>query len=162
MSFPPVGQVFRSTRLYYRLLARHHSRLPGQYTSPPVLSEDLSSEKTKRSHHRRSTWRWHGIPNVCTLCFPEAPPNPFFQSLDTWHHQRSSSAVVCASENIRKTLKPLALPLFRHLSAPSKRSKFFSANPRSFSTLLISNSLQRSSDHQKVPLLLLLLIFVAF
>ena len=112
MSFPSVSQVFRSTRLYYHLLPHHHSRLPGRYTSPPVLSEDLSSEKTKRSHHRRSTWRWHGIPNVCTLCFPDVPPNPFFQSLDTWLHQRSSSAVVCASENVRKTLKPLALPLF--------------------------------------------------
>jgi len=67
MSFPFVSQVIRSTRLYYHLLPRHHSRLPGRYTSPPVLSEELSSEKTKRSHHRRSTWRWHEIPNVCTL-----------------------------------------------------------------------------------------------
>jgi len=74
---------------------------------PPVLSEDLSSEKTKRSHHCRSTWRWHGIPNVRTLCFSDAPPNPFFQSLDTWLHKRSSLAVVCASENVRKTPKTL-------------------------------------------------------
>ena len=124
MSFPSVSQVFRSTRLYYRLLPRHHSRLPGRYTSPPVLSGDLSSEKTKRSHHRRSTWRWHGIPNVRTLCFSNAPPNPFFPSLDTWLHQRSSSAVVCASENVRKTLKPLALPLFHHLSALSNVLSF--------------------------------------
>ena len=36
-----------STRLYCSLMPRHHFRLPGRYTSPPVLSEDLSSEKTK-------------------------------------------------------------------------------------------------------------------
>ena len=99
-SFPSASQVSRSTRLYYCLRPRHQFRLPGRYTSPPVLSEDLSSEKTKRSRHCRSTWRWHGIPNVRTLCFSEAPPNTFFQSLDTWLHQRSSSVVVCASKNV--------------------------------------------------------------
>ena len=31
MSFPSAGQVFRTTRQYYRLLPRHHSRLPGRY-----------------------------------------------------------------------------------------------------------------------------------
>ena len=31
MYFPYVSQVFRSTRLYSRLLPRHHSRLPGRY-----------------------------------------------------------------------------------------------------------------------------------
>ena len=36
------------TRLLYGLVPRHYFRLPGQYTSPPVLSEDLSSEKTER------------------------------------------------------------------------------------------------------------------
>ena len=36
-----------STRLYRSLMPRHHFRLPGWYTSPLVLSEDLSSEKTK-------------------------------------------------------------------------------------------------------------------
>ena len=90
----------RLTRLYYNLLPHHLFRLPGRYTSPPVLSEDLSSEKTKRSHHCRPTCHWHGIPNVRTLCFSDAPPNPFFQSLDTWLHQRSSLVVVCASKNV--------------------------------------------------------------
>ena len=99
-SFPSTSQVSRSTRLCYCLRPRHQFRLPGRYTSPPVLSEELSSEKTKRSRHCRSTWCWHGIPNVRTLCFSDAPPNPFFQSLDTWLHQRSSSAVVCASKNV--------------------------------------------------------------
>ena len=37
-----------STRLLCGLVPRHHFRLPGRYTSPPVLSEDLSSEKTER------------------------------------------------------------------------------------------------------------------
>ena len=31
MSFPSVSQVFRSTRLYFRSLPRHHSQLPGRY-----------------------------------------------------------------------------------------------------------------------------------
>ena len=75
-SFPSASQVSRSTRLCYSLLPRHLFRLPGRYTSPPVLSKDLSSEKTKVSHHYRPTWRWRGIPNVCTFCFPDAPQNP--------------------------------------------------------------------------------------
>ena len=37
------------TRLYCSRMPRHHSRLPGRYTSPPVLSEDLSSEKTEKA-----------------------------------------------------------------------------------------------------------------
>ena len=36
-----------STRLYNSSMPRHHLRLPARYTSPPVLSEDLSSEKAK-------------------------------------------------------------------------------------------------------------------
>ena len=140
------------------------SSLPTTWSvhKPPVLSEDLSSEKTKRSHHRRSTQHWNRIPNVRTLYFSDASPNPFFQSLDTWLHQRSSSAVVCASENVRKTPKTPCTSTVPSSFCILKHSKFFSAKPRSFSTLSISNSLQRSSDHQKVPLLLLLLISAAF
>jgi len=111
-SFPSASQVSRSTRLCYSLLPRHLFRLPGRYTSPPVLSEDLSSKKTKVSHHCRPTWRWRGIPNVCTFCFPDAPQNPSPPSLDTWLYQRSSSTAVCASRNIQKTLKPFHLHCF--------------------------------------------------
>ena len=77
ISFPSASHEPRSTRLHNSSLPRHHLRLPGRYTSPPVLSEDLSSEKTKWSRHRRSTWLWRRIPNVRTFCFPDAPPNTF-------------------------------------------------------------------------------------
>ena len=44
---PSANHGPHSTRLHNSSLPRHHFRLPGRYTSPLVLSEDLSSEKTK-------------------------------------------------------------------------------------------------------------------
>ena len=38
-----------STRLHCNRMPRHRIRPPGRYTSPPVLSEDLSSEKTEKA-----------------------------------------------------------------------------------------------------------------
>ena len=55
---------------------------------PPSL-KDLTSEKTKKSNHRRSTWRLYGFPYVRTLCFSEASPTP---PLIKWHV--ASSTVV--------------------------------------------------------------------
>ena len=54
-------------------MPRHHFRLPGRYTRPPVLSEDLSSEKTKGV--TSSTWHWRRTPSGCTFCSSESPPN---------------------------------------------------------------------------------------
>ena len=65
-------------------------------------------------------------------------------------------------KTFEKPLKPLALPLFHHFPSFSKTLSFFFCNLRSFSTLSISNFLQYSSDHKKVTLLLLLLMFAAF
>ena len=65
-------------------------------------------------------------------------------------------------KTFEKPLKPFALPTVPSSFYILKSSKYFLCIPRRSSTLSISNSLQRSSDHQKVPLLLLLLIFAAF
>jgi len=89
------------TRLHNSLLPRHHFRLPGRYTSPPVLSEDLSSKKTKRSRHWRSTWRWRRIPNVRTFCFSDAPPNTF----PIARHVASSTVIFNCRLRFQKCLK---------------------------------------------------------
>jgi len=161
MYLPSVSQVSRSTCLYYRLLPRHHFRLPDRYTSPPILSCDLSSEKTKRSRHRRSTWRWYGFPYVRTLCLFDAPPTPF----SITRHVASSTVVFnCRLRFLKrsKTLKPFALFTVPSSFFVLKHSKCALCKPRNSSSLSISNFLQHSSDHKKVTLLLLLLVFVAF
>ena len=48
MYFPSVGQVSRSTRLSYRLLPRHHFRLPDRYK----VHEDQIKIKTKRENEK--------------------------------------------------------------------------------------------------------------
>ena len=66
MYFPSVSQVFCSTRLYYRSLPRHHSRLPGRHrcicvNSPPRLlkNHDFTFSPILLPRHKKSihpTW----------------------------------------------------------------------------------------------------------
>ena len=98
-----------STRLYCsrmprhhsrlpRRYTRHHSRLPGRYTSPPVLSEDLSSEKTERAlvntDLRGTDAEFQAIVLSAALTLHQT----LHRSLDTWLHQRLSSSAVSASK----------------------------------------------------------------
>ena len=88
-----------STRLYCSWMPRHHFRLPGRYTSPPVLSEDLSSEKTKRSHVTTDLRGAGAEFQTFVLSAFLTLHQTLFESLDTWLHQRSSLVVVYASKN---------------------------------------------------------------
>ena len=127
MYFPSGSQVSRSTRLYYRLLPRHHSRLPDRYTSPPVLRWDFTSEKTKKSNHRRSTWCLYGFPYVRTLCFSDALPTPSLIK----RHVASSTIVFNRCLRFLQRSKPLNISrysLFHHLSSSSSIPNTFSAN----------------------------------
>jgi len=95
--------------------------------APPVLSWDLTSEKTKKSNHRRSTWRLYRFPYVRTLCFSDAPPTP---SLIKRH---VASSTVVFNRRLRflqrsKPLNPSRFSLFHHLSSPSSIPNAFSAN----------------------------------
>ena len=65
-----------STRLYCSWTPRHHFRLPGRYTSSLVLSEDLSSEKTRRVTSTPVYVALTQNSKRLTFCFPDAPPNP--------------------------------------------------------------------------------------
>jgi len=126
---------------------------------PPSLKRRLCPAKRLRGHItvdlRGAGTEFQTFVPSAFLTLHQTP----FPSLDTWLHQRLSSIHICASRNVRKNpFVSTVSSLFCILT----RSKFFSANPRRSSTLSISNSLQRSSDHQKVPLLLLLLMFAAF
>ena len=114
--------------------------------------------------------RGHVIANLCGTGadFRTSVPSafltlhqPLFPSLDTW----LSSTVVFNCRLRFQTLKKPLNPLHFHCSIIFLHSQAFQAflcNPRSSSTLSISNFLQRSSDHRKVTLLLLLWIFAAF
>ena len=69
----------------------------GRYTSPPVLSEDLSSEKTERAFVNTGL---RGIDAEFQAIVPSAALTllqTLHPSLDTWLHQRLSSFAVCAS-----------------------------------------------------------------
>ena len=73
--FPFCQPGVLSTRRYCSLMPRHHFRLPGRYRSPPVLSEDLSNEKTKRVTSIPFYVAWRRISSGCTFCFSDALPN---------------------------------------------------------------------------------------
>ena len=86
------------TRLYCSRMPRHHSRLPGRYTSPPVLSEDLSSEKTERAFVntdlRGTDAEFQAVVPSAALTLHQTPRS----SLDTWLHQRLPSVIICTSQ----------------------------------------------------------------
>ena len=85
-----------STRLYCSRMPHHHTRPPGRYTSSPVLSEDLSSEKTERAYVntdlRGTDAEFQAVVPSAALTLHQTPHS----SLDTWLHQRLSSVAVCA------------------------------------------------------------------
>ena len=86
-----------STRLYCSRMPRRRTRSPGRYTSPPVLSEDLSSEKTERAFVnpdlRGTDAEFQAIVLYAALTLHQ----PLHSSFNTWLHQRLSSFAVCAS-----------------------------------------------------------------
>ena len=94
---------------------------------PPVLSLDLTTEKTKKSNHRRSTWHLYRFSYVHTLCFSDAPPTP---SLIKRH---VASSTVVFNRRLRflqrsKPLNPSRYSLFHHLSSSSSIPNAFSVN----------------------------------
>ena len=114
-----------STRLRCNRMPRHRIRPPGRYTSPPVLSEDLSSEKTEEAFVNTSL-RGMGrrIPRDSTLCCSDAPPNP---SRIAWHVALINGYLhlpLALPQTVSKTLKPLTLLLFHHFLQTCVRSYF--------------------------------------
>ena len=96
-----------STRLHCSRMPRHHTRPPGRYTSPPVLSEDLSSEKTERAFVntdlRGTDAEFQAVVPSAALTLHQT----LHPSLDTWLHQRLPSVTVCASQtHFEKPLNP--------------------------------------------------------
>ena len=92
-----------STCLLCSRMPRHRTRPPGRYTSPPVLNEDLSSEKTGRAlvntDLRGTDAEFQAIVLSAALTLHQT----LHPSLDTWLHQRLSSSAVSASKLISKT-----------------------------------------------------------
>ena len=82
---------------------RHHTRWPDRYTSPPVLSCELSSEKTKKLKFRRPTWLCALTPTLFTDLTFHQP----LRSFDTWTYQRPLFIAVCASRTVRNSSKLL-------------------------------------------------------
>ena len=87
-----------STRLCCSRMPRHHSRPPGRYTSPPVLSEDLSSEKTERAFVNTGLRGTDAEFQAIVLSAALTLHQTLHRSLDTWLHQRLSSSAVSASK----------------------------------------------------------------
>ena len=107
---PFCGSGALSTYLHCSLVPRHHFRLPGRYTSPPVLSEDLSSEKTKRVTTTPIYVALARNFKRFVLSAPLTLHQTLHPSLDTWLHQRLSSVTVCASQTrFEKPLNPFSL-----------------------------------------------------
>ena len=86
-----------STRLYCSRMPRHHTRPPGRYTSPPVLSEDLSSEKTERAFVNADLRGTDAEFQAIVLSAALTLHQTLHSSFDTWLHQRLSSSAVSAS-----------------------------------------------------------------
>ena len=86
-----------STRLHCSRMPRHHTRLPGRYTSPPVLSEDLSSEKTERAFVNTDLRGTDAEFQAIVLSAALTLHQTLHRSLDTWLHQWLSSSAVSAS-----------------------------------------------------------------
>ena len=82
---------FHKRRLYFLLqhppfsCPRHHTRWPDRYTSPLVLSCDLSSEKTKKLKFWRPTWLCVLTPTLFTDLTFHQPLGSF----DTWTYQQT-------------------------------------------------------------------------
>ena len=86
-----------STRLHCSRVPRHHTRPPGRYTSPPVLSEDLSSEKTERAFVNTDLRGPDAEFQATVLSAALTLHQTLHSSFDTWLHQRLSSSAVSAS-----------------------------------------------------------------
>ena len=87
-----------STRLHCSRMPRHHTRPPGRYTSPPVLSEDLSSEKTERAFVNTDLRGTDAEFQAIVLSAALTLHQTLHPSFDTWLHQRLSSSAVSASK----------------------------------------------------------------
>ena len=87
-----------STRLHCSRMPRHRTRPPGRYTSPPVLSEDLSSEKTERAFVNTDLRGTDAEFQAIVLSAALTLHQTLHRSLDTWLHQRLSSSAVSASK----------------------------------------------------------------
>ena len=72
------------TRLYCSRMPRHHTRPPGRYTSPPVLSEDLSSEKTERAFVNTDLRGTDAEFQAIVLSAALTLHQPLPSSFDTW------------------------------------------------------------------------------
>ena len=147
-SFPSACQVSFTTRLFCSLVPRHHFRLPGRYTSPLVLSEDLSSEKTERATSTPIYVALTQNSKRLYLLLSLTLHHTLLLSFDAWPHQRLPSVNVCASQTyFEKPLNPFHFTVSSFPSFSSDAPSFFckkalnvlqpSESPTSFLAFLI-------------------------